>query len=98
MLSGRLWPQIGGHPRYLDIIGVNYYANNQWILNGPALERTHPQHRPFRDMLRETHERYHRPLFIAETGTEGDGRPDWFGHIAREARAAMEMGISLEGL
>ncbi|MEX0742356.1 MAG: hypothetical protein WD079_06120, partial [Phycisphaeraceae bacterium] len=30
MLAGRHEPQLGGHPRYLDIVGVNYYHANQW--------------------------------------------------------------------
>jgi hypothetical protein len=29
-LAGRSRPELGGHPRYLDVIGVNYYHNNQW--------------------------------------------------------------------
>lgn len=31
MLAGRHHPEVGGHPRYLDIVGVNYYPHNQWI-------------------------------------------------------------------
>jgi hypothetical protein len=31
MLSGRVAePELGGHPKYLDIVGVNYYHSNQW--------------------------------------------------------------------
>ena len=38
MLCGRAWPQLGGNNRYLDIIGVNYYSNNQWLY---AVSYTH---------------------------------------------------------
>jgi beta-glucosidase/6-phospho-beta-glucosidase/beta-galactosidase len=30
MLAGGLDPALGGHPRYLDVIGVNFYHSNEW--------------------------------------------------------------------
>lgn len=98
LLCGREWPQLGGDPKYLDIIGVNYYPNNQWVYKGPVLERTDPRYRPFRTMLAEMHERYGRPLFVSETGAEGDVRPAWLRYVAEEVRAAMDEGIPIEGL
>ena len=110
MIAGRLNPELGGRPEYLDVVGVNYYANNQWIHQDPSLpdsqrrERhsmllpSSPLHRPVRDMLREVYERYRRPLFIAETGIEGDARPSWLRYMGREARAAAVSGVPLEGL
>ena len=75
MLSGRLWPQLGGDPKYLDVLGVNFYYNNQ-RLHGPGgkllTDRRDPRYRPFREMLTEVHARYGRPLFVAETGIEGE--------------------------
>ena len=73
MLAGRLWPQLGGDPKYLDCIGVNYYYNNQRVLGqGLITDRRDPRHRPFRDMLAEVHARYGCPVFVAETGIEGE--------------------------
>jgi beta-glucosidase/6-phospho-beta-glucosidase/beta-galactosidase len=37
MLAGWMSPQLGGQPRYLDIIGVNYYHANQWEHEGERL-------------------------------------------------------------
>ena len=34
MLEGRLHPELGGAPEYLDIVGVNYYPWNQWVYTG----------------------------------------------------------------
>jgi hypothetical protein len=34
MLAGRLWPQLGGDPKYLDVLGVNFYYNNQRVHGG----------------------------------------------------------------
>jgi beta-glucosidase/6-phospho-beta-glucosidase/beta-galactosidase len=109
MISGRICPELGGRPEYLDVLGVNYYSNNQWIHQDPNTPKSrrrkdvlllpsHPLHRPVREMLREVYERYRRPLFIAETGIEGDARPQWLRYIGQEARAAAAAGIELEGL
>lgn len=32
MIAGRQRPDLGGDPKYLDILGVNYYDQNQWFL------------------------------------------------------------------
>ena len=98
LLSGRLWPQIGGDPSFLDIIGLNYYPTNQWIHGGPPIAEGHPLHRPLSDLLFEAFARYGRPLLIAETGTEGDGRADWLGRVAAEVRRARARGIEVEGI
>jgi hypothetical protein len=98
MLAGRLWPQLGGDPKYLDVVGVNYYNDNQWIHGGPRIHRDHELYRPFHDILREVHERYGRPMLIAETGIEGDARPDWLRFIGREVRAAIRAGVPIEGI
>ena len=73
MLAGRLWPQLGGDPKYLDVLGVNYYHDNQRVHGGGSLtDPRDPRYRPFRAMLEEVHARYDRPVFVAETGIEGE--------------------------
>ncbi len=104
MLCGREAPQLGGDMKYLDLLGVNYYPANQWYFAGPTvaspqtIERGHRHYRPLRQMLREVHERYGRPVFIAETGCEDDGRAEWLRYVGREARGAMRMGVPVAGL
>lgn len=109
MIAGRFRPELGGRPEYLDLVGVNYYSNNQWIHQDPnlppsqrrkdmLLPPSHALHRPIRLILQEVYERYHRPLFIAETGIEGDARPSWLRYIGQEARTAAAAGVRLEGL
>jgi polysaccharide biosynthesis protein PelF len=98
MLSGQMKPELGGSPRYLDIIGVNYYCHNQWRINGPPIEVTDIEAKPLSTMLLENHRRYGRPIFIAETGVEGDLRPSWFRHVCNEVRMAMRHGVPLEGI
>ncbi len=98
MLAGLRSPGLGGRPEYLDVVGVNYYHNNQWIHCGPTLERGEPQYLPLRHLLTEVHRRYGRPMLIAETGIEGDGRARWLRYVCGEARAAMAAGVPLEGI
>ncbi len=98
MIAGAMWPQLGGRPDLLDVVGVNYYFNNQWIHGGPPIDLGHPLYRPFRAILRETYARYGRPIFVSETGIEGERRPEWLAYIGREVRAAMASGVPVEGI
>ncbi len=98
MLAGLSWPQLGGARRYLDIVGVNYYFNNQWIHGGPPIDVGHPRYKPFRFLLAETYARYGRPLFVAETGIEAERRPGWLAYVGAEVRAARRAGVPVEGI
>ena len=98
LVSGRLWPQIGGDPTFLDIVGLNYYPRNQWVHGGPPIDIGHPLYRPLSDLLFENYARYHRPILIAETGIEGDRRPDWFTYVAAEVARARARGVEVEGI
>jgi len=98
MIAGHAWPQIGGRPELLDVVGVNYYFNNQWIHGGPTIDVGHPGYRPLRSLLAEVHARYGRPLFVAETGIEADRRAAWLAYVAGEVRAARDRGVPVEGI
>jgi len=98
MLSGRLHPELGGKPEYLDIIGVNFYDRNQWVHCGGTLKRDDPRYRPFREILKEVYERYRCPVFVAETGTEDEMRPEWFQYVFAEVMEAVRLGIPMQGV
>jgi beta-glucosidase/6-phospho-beta-glucosidase/beta-galactosidase len=98
MLAGRHWPQLGGEERNLDIIGLNYYPHNQWIVGRKFIRRDHPLYRPLRKLLQTMFERYQRPLIIAETGCEDADRPGWLRYVCREVEAAMKHGIPIHGI
>ena len=98
MLAGRICPELGGDEKYLDIIGLNFYPNNQWVYQGRALTPRDPRYRPLRDLLREVWTRYSRPMFIAETGTEGRRRPAWLRYVCQETRAAMDAQVPVDGI
>jgi beta-glucosidase/6-phospho-beta-glucosidase/beta-galactosidase len=98
MLGGRMKPELGGAEKYLDIIGINYYVHNQWILGGSFIDRDSPRYRPFREVIQEVYQRYQRPMFVAETGIEDEARPAWLRYIGSEVRAAMLYGTPVEGI
>ena len=98
MISGRLLPELGGNPSYLDILGINFYPHNQWWTSGTFIHRHEPSYRPFRSFLEEISARYRRPLFISETGAENDARAPWLAYIGDETRAAQRLGVRLEGI
>jgi beta-glucosidase/6-phospho-beta-glucosidase/beta-galactosidase len=99
MLCGRLKPELGGKPEYLDIIGLNYYFHNQWFYpNRRKIVRGHELYRPFHEILAEYHRRYNRPILIAETGIEDEERPEWFRYVCEQARLAQKNGVPVEGL
>jgi glycosyltransferase involved in cell wall biosynthesis len=98
LISGRMWPQIGGEERYLDIVGVNYYFNNQWIHGGSPIDIDHPMYKPLSKILVETYARYGKPILIAETGIEAERRASWFEYVSGQAELAMQSGVPLEGI
>lgn len=101
MLSGAIYPELGGHPKYLDILGINYYVHNQWFYPGGLgcmIAPSQEQYRAPHDMMREIYERYRRPLFLAETGIEDNARPHWLRYMGREVRKALQLGVPVEGL
>jgi beta-glucosidase/6-phospho-beta-glucosidase/beta-galactosidase len=101
IMAGRTHPELGGREEYLDVIGINYYVHNQWIYpggHGAMLEPSHPRYRPVWQMLKEVHERYQRPLFIAETGIEDQARPAWLRYMGYEVRRAIRERVPMQGL
>jgi beta-glucosidase/6-phospho-beta-glucosidase/beta-galactosidase len=102
MISGQMHPELGGHPKYLDIMGLNYYHSNQW---------EHPDVRlrweddprddrwvPLSQLLAEIYGRYQRPLFIAETSHFGEGRGRWLQEIYDDVQIAIRNGVPVEGI
>jgi hypothetical protein len=103
MLLGRAAPELGGGPEYLDIIGVNYYAANQWVVpggrklrwdGGPRDKRWRPLHL----LLEGVWKRYGRPMFIAETSHYGVGRAAWIAEVAAEVYQARLNGVPVDGI
>jgi beta-glucosidase/6-phospho-beta-glucosidase/beta-galactosidase len=98
MLLGRAVPELGGREDAVDIVGINYYYNNQWIDNGRTIFLGDAMHRPLHDLLDGVASRYSQPRYIAETGTEGVFRPHWLRYLADEVRIAIANGVDIGGI
>lgn len=101
MLCGRLEPDLGGAPHYLDLIGANYYHDNQWEFGSNRRLWWHlgdSRRRPLHLMLADLYQRYNRPLLLAETSHVGSGRGAWINHITQQSAQALLNGIELNGI
>lgn len=103
MIVGRVQPELGGGPRYLDILGVNLYHDHQWeVASGESLTwHVRPRDSrwiPFHQLVLHAYERYRRPIIISETSHVGDGRAEWIREVTDEMILAMQRGVPLEGI
>jgi hypothetical protein len=102
MLCGRICPELGGTMANLDILGFNYYYNNQWIVGDTFLpwvnDNEDPRWRPLRSLFAEAWSRYQRPMALTETSHAGEHRPQWIRFVAEECAAAISAGIPLWGV
>ena len=103
MIIGRQQPELGGHPRYLDVLGVNFYHDNQWEVPGGRKIHWHIKPRderwvPFHVMIRGAYDRYRRPIIIGETSHVGSGRAEWIRELTDEVMIAVRAGLPLEGI
>lgn len=106
MLSGRLLPELGGSPRHLDIVGINYYWTNQWEWRAdanaegiiPPLADDDPRRLPLDELVRSVWRRYGAEVLISETAHIGDRRGPWLHELARAAAILLDEGTPLQGI
>lgn len=98
MLLGRVEPGLGGDARAVDVIGLNYYYNNQWIDGGRTVFLGDWLHMPLHVLLERVAARYDQPIYVAETGTEGVFRPHWLRYVCDEVRVAASRGTAVGGI
>lgn len=106
MFSGRTYPELGGSPDFLDIIGVNYYRHNQeWVLSRRgggishrAMSWDSPERVSFARMLGDIYERYGRDMVVSETGSYSGIRYKWWGRILKEVDEAVTHGLPVYGV
>jgi len=103
MLAGRICPELGGNMSLVDMIGFNFYYNNQWIINTGNFLRwfnddNDPRWRPLSYLLTMGYNRYKRPIVITETSHSQEHRPNWIEYIGKEVCKTIAAGIPLLGI
>ena len=103
MLTGRICPELGGKPEYLDILGLNFYFNNQWIVNTDTFlpwlnEFPDWRWKPLHQLLQQVYARYQKPIVLSETSHSKEDRFKWIRYIGRECQLALQQHIPLWGV
>lgn len=103
ILCGNICPELGGSPECLDMIGVNFYYNNRWIIGFreflPWVNTSEdPRWLPLSSMLLKVYERYQRPIVITETSHPGIHRPNWIKYITKECIDVLLLDVPLWGV
>ncbi len=86
-------------PGVVDVLGLDYYAHNQWHygLDGPQPLQPNPP--PMAALIVEYAERYDLPCMLSETNIRGYAadRASWLKYTLEQYEAAAEAGIDLRG-
>lgn len=102
MIAGCLHPELGGAAKYLDIVGSNFYHDNQWVYFADYIpwneETPDPDWVPLHRLIEQVHARYQRPVVISETSHYGGNRPAWMRMIVREVQKIRDSGIPFLGV
>ena len=103
MLMGRREPALGGDGSCVDVVGLNFYHDNQWEYPSGRKLAWHvaprdARWRPLHGLLQEVFERYRRPLYLTETSHVGDGRAAWLRELSDEVHVAIEGGVPILGV
>jgi beta-glucosidase/6-phospho-beta-glucosidase/beta-galactosidase len=102
MLCGRICPELGGSDNLVDVLGFNFYYNNQWIVgqfeflgwNDPVPD---PRWKPLADLLQAAYLRYHKPIIISETSHPKEDRPLWIQMVSIQCANLIDRGVPLLG-
>ena len=69
ILAGYICPELGGSPELLDLLGFNYYYNNQWVLGFKEFlpwvnDDEDPRWHPLSKLLINAYKRYGKPMIL----------------------------------
>ena len=102
MIAGFQHSELGGSLRYLDVVGCNFYNDNQWEHLGNRLDwHTTPRDQrwiPLHKMMHHVYKRYNRLLILGETSHVGPWRASWMAEITTEIAKLRYQGVPVEGV
>lgn len=98
MLAGRLEPQLGGHARYVDAIGVHAHQTHAWRPASPERSQLAGlRHASLSRLLEDVYARYRCPVVASETNRTGTGRARWLREFGDEIGEALARGVPVIG-
>jgi beta-glucosidase/6-phospho-beta-glucosidase/beta-galactosidase len=86
---------------HIDVLGLDYYAHNQWLWRGWADGTPHaPEPAPLAELIAEYGARYGLPMVIGETNVRGtpSDRATWLKYVLEQCEIAAVRGAAIEGL
>lgn len=87
-------------PGRIDVLGLDYYAHNQWAWERPGRGTTCPPAPiPFSRLIGEYHARYGLPCIVGETNIRGyaSDRATWLKYTLEQCEQARADGVPVEG-
>jgi len=102
MLCGKICPELNGQPGYIDIIGLNYYYNNQWITGTTKFLGWNDEPKDSRwialsHLINDVYKRYNKPVVITETSHPKEDRPVWIEDVTKQLIEVLHNNIPLWG-
>jgi beta-glucosidase/6-phospho-beta-glucosidase/beta-galactosidase len=105
ILCGYICPELGGSLDLVDIVGCNYYSNNQWFYpsemqadwrNGEEING----YKSLSALGTGVFQRYQRPIVITETSFEGseEEKGRWIRFVTDQCREMISSGVELWGV
>lgn len=91
---------LGMKPGHVDVLGLDYYAHNQWHWSGPNEgTRTSPTPVPLAKVIISYAERYGLPCMMGETNIRGDSadRVSWLKYTLEQCEEARDAGVVMDG-
>ena len=86
-------------PVRVDVVGLDYYAHNQWHFTAAGATTPSPQPQPLASLIVEYADRYGRTVALTETNLRGyaSDRATWFKHVLEQCEVALAAGVDLDG-
>lgn len=90
----------GIEPGAIDVLGLDYYAHNQWQYGGPQKAvNSSPRPVPLVELIIEYWGRYRLPCMLGETNIRGyaSDRASWLKYTFEQCDRARDAGVPFEG-
>lgn len=92
MILGHSASWLGGDATLVDVLGLNHYPHSQWLYPTREFPAAPVD---LSTLIAECQQRYGLPMFISETGAEGDRRAPWFSYVMEEVKKAERLGADI---